>query len=177
MDYDFAKELAWSNRVETDDDWAAFWQRCGAWHSVKVNDLQLQRGGVDRIVYYGNSALLVDEKERRRADTDIALEIWSQYYGEGDGRNVKGWALDDKKLTTHIAIKRTGRRRVVVLPLCDLLPACEMDLERWIEKGYRVAWQSTRGAEYKSACIFVPLDDVFESMGRVRGTRKFFYRW
>jgi hypothetical protein len=91
-----------------------------------VEDIVEQKHGIDRrIVLRSGQVITVDEKHRRTDYGDILLELWSQFYGEHERRNKKGWTLDWQKRCDYIAW--------CVLPTntCTLIPYDALRRTTW----------------------------------------------
>lgn len=94
MRHNFATSLAVSKETEDAPWWHEIYSRAfpGYLGSVSVrDDGWAQRGGIDRVITLkSGKTITVDEKVRRQAWSDIALERWSDRQ-----RRIPGWVQKD----------------------------------------------------------------------------------
>jgi len=104
----FEDQLNFSNDLSDDPAWDELYRR--VWPEVLTiqripNGLsQWQQWGIDRELKLPNGRTITVDEKKRRADKngqpyrDIALEYWSQYYGDdAHPKNRLGWAIDPNK--------------------------------------------------------------------------------
>jgi hypothetical protein len=175
--HDFDRQLAYSHRHAD----APYWQdvyrqafpdmatcldlRHDGWH---------QRAGRDRAVVLTSGRMIyIDEKVRRRAYDDIAVEIWSTYPLNGEPPYspvpgaVHGWGA--KPLDCDFLAYAFETLRVCYLfPFLGVRAAWAKHARMWIgkateeEDGYR--WVEARNGRYKTISIAVPIGILQQCM-------------
>jgi hypothetical protein len=155
--HEFQRDLEWSTRSAAEMLWERVWtQHFGIRlrHMLAVGDLELQRAGVDRILVLRDSAILVDEKERRSDFDDVLLEVYSRHYA--NGHRVDGWAIDDSKVTHLIAyaVPRRGLCWVFEAPV--LRQVTRKNMDTWHEQFG--GWKVAQNRHYSTLSLAVPTD-------------------
>lgn len=121
-------------------------------------DGEHQRAGIDRSITLENSKqILIDEKVRWKAYSDIALEYWSDR-----DRKIPGWVC--KPLRADFicyAIAPTGK--AYLLPVPQLQQAWRVHGEEWIAR-YRPAINANN-ARYVTVSCGVPVGVLFKAIG------------
>lgn len=135
----FVDDLDYSNDLSQDEGaWVQFYKR--VWPDVcsilSLNgQSQWQKWGIDREVKLRNGRqFTIDEKKRRKDYGDIALEIFSQWYGKGHPKNKIGWTRDVEKRCDFVAYAVVPARRCYLLPTEILRLACERNWQDWIRR-------------------------------------------
>jgi len=139
--HDFRASLNGSKTLVHEAAWVAFYRRL--WPQAQYilrcdDDGPWQRWGVDRRVTLPGRDILIDEKVRDTAWTEILLEEWSVYYGPRDRRNRVGWSLDDTKRCDFVAYAIPKRG------CCYLLP---FELLRLAYLQHRAEWHRNDGQD------------------------------
>mgnify|MGYP001063866134 CR=1 FL=1 len=92
-----------------------------------VNNLKLQKRGIDKIfIMTGGKRIMVDEKKRRKNYDDILLEEYSDFE-----RKIVGW-LDRKKYTDYISYIIWPKRKLYLLPFLLLQKAWLANYHQWL---------------------------------------------
>lgn len=127
-----------------------------------------QRAGRDRmIVLTSGRSVFVDEKVRKKAYPDVALEIWSVYPKEHSkppykpvGGAVPGWAREAKDCE-WLAYAFVPKRTCHLLPFLGVRRALEKYKGAWVAdanaeaNGFR--WVKAENPRYDTISIAVPI--------------------
>ena len=112
-----------------------------------IEDLKLQRLGIDKFLHLANGQrIAIDEKKRRTNYNDILLELWSVFE-----KNKKGWLFTSYCHYIVYAIMPT--RKVYLLPTTLLRIAWKHNSVEW-EKTYDKI--EALNAGYKTVSIAIP---------------------
>ena len=112
-----------------------------------VEDLKLQRLGIDKLLHMGNGQrIAIDEKKRRTDYGDILLELWSVYE-----KGKKGWLFTSYCHYIVYAIMPT--QKVYLLPMALLRMAWKNNSVEW-ERNYKQI--VAQNADYKTVNIAIP---------------------
>jgi hypothetical protein len=157
----FGADLAFSHAAEA---WS-FWPTCYAqWfprHAALTShrdDGQLQRLGVDRsVVLITGKQVFIDEKVRRKAYPDIALE-----YIANDVTGAPGWVCK-ALLADFIAYAVLPLGKAYLLPVLQLQEAWQRHGAEWIARWPRKIVAPNRG--YNTISVGVPVDVLFSKLG------------
>lgn len=126
----------------------------------KVNDLKLQKQGIDKILITDSGkTILIDEKIRRRWYGDILLEEYSDF-----DNKIVGW-LNKTKYTDYIAYIVIPAKVLYLLPFLLLQKVWLKNYHRWLEEyGRKFAINKT----WKTSNIPIPinilLNEIKDSM-------------
>lgn len=95
--------------------------------SIKFcDDLQTQRKGVDKILYFNNgNSFTIDEKKRRSDYGDILLEIWSI------DRKKRGWLFTTQ--CDYIVYIILSSKKIYFLPTILLKRAWVSNSAKWLK--------------------------------------------
>ena len=116
-----------------------------------------QRAGIDRSVILANSKqILIDEKIRMKAYTDILLEYWSDR-----DRRVPGWVCKPLRCD-YICYAIAPLGRAYLLPVPQLQQAWLKYSDDW-RAAYRDCNAQNRG--YVTVSCPVPVADLFKAIG------------
>ena len=146
---DFYEDLQYSYEVES--FWDSFYKKAfvDLERTELCNDLTLQRKGVDRFVYLKSGHVLtIDEKSRRKAYPDIALEFLSN-----DKTGSPGW-INKQLVIDYLAYAFIPTGDVYLFPW-------EMLRRAWVEFGE--IWKMTYGVieahnpDYNTLSVPVPI--------------------
>lgn len=162
--HDFNQQLAYSN---TED---AFWEAVYRQHFPNLVSLMAcpgdhasQRMGIDRVLLLANGQLLrIDEKKRRGAYEDVALE-----YISVDRTKAPGW-IEKDLFIDYLAYAIMPLRRVYMLPWPQLRAAWLRNRQTWLEwgkerkNGLRLNEAQNKG--YKSLFVCVPYPILMRAM-------------
>ena len=131
----FKDDLAWSHSQADDPMWERFY-RAGfpAFEGMEyVTDTVLQKLGVDRrVMLRGGKTVLVDEKVRRKAWPDVALEIWSDWE-----KRKRGWLVKDQHCD-YLAYAWEPTSQGLVLPFQLLRMAWGVNGRDWVGRYKRI---------------------------------------
>jgi hypothetical protein len=123
-----------------------------------VEDLHLQKRGVDKILHLKNTKqILIDEKKRRKDYGDILLEEYSNWE-----RKVVGWLGRDKH-TDYIVYAFMDTKRVVLLPFLLLQRAWLANYHDW-SRDYPRKFAKNKG--YTTSNIPIPNEVLFSAIKR-----------
>lgn len=116
---DFTEDLTRANATDDRRRWDRFWLArfpdCLVIHADQHWGLQAL--GVDAVLRRPNGKeLLVEHKVRLQAFDDCLIELWSEFYGEGDARNKPGWSVDPDKETMWLAYASRPMGKCWLLP-------------------------------------------------------------
>lgn len=124
-----------------------------------------QRAGIDRRLHLPNgTTVTVDEKVRPEDWPDFALEAFSHWHEEDEGRRKPGWM--DYAACDYLAYAFVASRRCYLLPMRELQRVwADNKREWWLlaaerRSGFRFADAQNRG--YVTRCICVPIDVVLD---------------
>jgi hypothetical protein len=170
--HEFKKSLAMSHDAESLPLWEQLYRHCfrDFDHMVTYRDNRpKQLSGIDRgVVLKSGRKFFVDEKIRGRAPdgsiyTDIALEYISDV-----ARAEPGWV--EKPLDCdYIAYANAPAGKAWLLPVPALQRAWERNRAVWVPSYFRVNAfnrDPRTGRTWQSVCCPVPVDKLFEAIGR-----------
>lgn len=121
-----------------------------------VEDLGLQKKGIDKILHFKNEKkILIDEKKRRKDYGDILLEEYSDY----DNKKV-GW-LGRTKHTDYIVYVIMESMTIYLLPFLLLQKAWISNYKNWSEK-YERKFAQNNG--YRTSNIPVPAEELLTAI-------------
>jgi len=130
---------------------------------IQKADLQADIKGTDYWVRFKyRKVVSIDVKVR---DTD-PLEMWGkndlalETFSDKE-RETVGWTRDEKKNTDYVLWYFSKTKRYVILPYLLLQSIFVKNWENWKEQ-YKNDTQDS--SEWKSECIFVPLDIILKSI-------------
>lgn len=122
----------------------------------KVNDIVLQRQGIDTILTMASGAqIYFDEKVRAKDYGDILLEeysVWEQ--------RKEGWLCGSKQ-TDYITYIVVPSKRIFFLPFLLLQKAWDMNHDGWLTK-YGRRFAPNKG--YQTSNIPVPVDVLLDAI-------------
>jgi len=125
--------------------------------------------GIDYYITLTNKKKIsVDAKIRQKdyGKDDLALEIWSK-----KETNIKGWTLDDDKLSDYIFWYWKDTKRFCLIPFLLLKESFKIKLEEW-KKKHKTATQFTPDGGWHSECVFVPRQIVWDTIIELFGGGK-----
>lgn len=133
----FVDDLSYSNKLSDEPIWVDFyrriWPRMIACVRIE-SESQWQKWGIDREIKLPNGKqFTIDEKKRREDYGDIALEMWSVYYGHKHPKNKLGWALDSEKRCDFVAYAVVPAKRCYLLPMEILRLAFHRNCRTWMQ--------------------------------------------
>ena len=169
---DFRTDLQFSHSMENAAWWDTVYQKAfGPFmisHHRLTHDGWHQRAGVDRVILCRDSTIYhIDEKVRRQDWPDILLEIDAEWYGDGDTRNKKGWAIKDAK-TDFIAYAFVPSQTCYLLPFPMLRLALKNNWLTWDalasnnQHGFRHVQAANKS--YVTRSIAVPIATLTEAL-------------
>ena len=121
-----------------------------------VEDLVLQKKGIDKILHFDNGKqLLIDEKKRRKDYGDILLEEFSNYE-----KRKPGW-LHRSKHTDYIVYAIMPSKKVFLLPFQLLWLAFSKNYIEWLNK-YGRKFAVNNG--YTTSNIPVPVEVLLSAI-------------
>jgi len=127
---------------------------------IIVEDLNLQKRGIDKIlVLDSGKEIMVDEKKRRKDYGDILLEEYSNFE-----KKKKGWLARDK-YTDYITYIITESNTIYLLPFLILQIVWIKNYTKWLNKYGR---KFAPNIGYKTSNIPIPtnilLDEIKKQM-------------
>jgi len=164
--FDFDEELAFSQTATIHDDVRAILlgSIAGATHVVRAGS-SLDRSGIDYWVYLSNGMRAgVDTKIRRKdffarfGRDDLALELWSVI----EDRKI-GWTLNEAKRTEYVLWLWQDTGRWCLVPFLLLCSTFQRRKEKWCRQ-YKHDIQKTMPGGYRSECVFVPRDVIWDAI-------------
>ena len=178
--YEFDDQMAMSDgHAETIEVRSLLMEYIPGALSVQRAHEKNDRSGTDYWVEHATSRhLSVDTKVREedwsvkpepyRAD-DLALETWSVVESK-----VVGWTRDESKRTDYVLWLWMDTKRFCLLPFPMLCRAMQQHWEFWCGQ-YQVSQQHTPGRNggWRSECVFVPRDVVWETIKNEYATQPF----
>lgn len=156
----FEFDLQYSNKGIIEDSFIEVYEKM--WPKadyMKVEDIGLQRRGIDRIISYpgfGDKQIFVDEKIRRVDYGDIAIEEYSDF-----GRRKPGW-IQPSKHTDYIAYGIEPARKVYLLPFETLRRAFINNYSTWKHRRRFTKAELNNG--YRTSFITVSPSELFEAL-------------
>lgn len=172
--HEFTTDLAYSHAQEDSPWWDKVYRSAfGASlksHTRHTADGWHQRAGIDRLLILQDSTVIrVDEKVRRKSYPDILLETESKYYGEGDRRNVQGWAIKHSA-SDYIAYAFEPTQVCYLLPFQLLRSTLRNNYSEWWDNADRRAhgfrWAMAKNPTYVTRSIAVPTELLMKSMSK-----------
>ena len=156
--HNFADDLAWSRAQAEDPMWERFY-RSGfpEFESMEfVDDLTLQKRGVDRIVTLrGGKTVLVDEKPRKDVWPDVLLEIWSNHE-----KRIRGWLVKDQ-YCDYLAYAWLPTHQGLVLPFQLLRMAWRANGREWARTCKRVV---APNPGYTTVSYAIPVEVLLDAV-------------
>ena len=163
----FEDDLNYSNDLSDEPTWVEFYKRI--WPSLIScvrydRESQWQKWGVDREIKLANGKqFTIDEKKRKKDYGDIALEMWSQYYGHEHPKNKVGWALDRQKRCDFVAYAVVPAQRCYLLPTEILRLAFHRHCRHWL-KAANCRMSDAQNNGYVTRNICVPWSVLSQAM-------------
>lgn len=166
MNY-FSEDLAFSIEQADEEWWRATYQE--AFHDFAgmryvQQDGWAQRGGIDRQVFLsGGQVLNIDEKTRRNAWPDIAIEFFSSIEQQTPGWIAKSLAID------YLAYAFLPTRRCFLLPWPTLRRAWKLYCKEWVQSarkgrdGFKIVRAQNPG--YTTVSVAVPIPILLDAVG------------
>lgn len=147
----FHEDLRYSLDSSLEDFWEAIYHK--AFHNLEhievCDNLELQKQGVDKVIYLSNgNVLYIDEKCRRKVYRDIALETVSNTY-----TGAAGWINKDLQMD-YLAYAFMPIKRAYLFSWPMLRKAWIENREEWQEK-YRPIIAPNNG--YTTISVPVPI--------------------
>jgi hypothetical protein len=160
----FYEDLAYSNNKEDELFWEnAYKTFFSDYKSMeKINNLELQRIGRDRIVYLKTGLeIYIDEKKRRtHYDDDIFLE-YKDILKNGEER--PGWMEKPLKIN-YLAYAIMPIRSVFLLDWQMLRKLWSINKEKWMKTYIS---KPAKNMGYITYGLIVPLDVLYKEIGRM----------
>lgn len=158
--HDFSESLAASHSASDLPIWQQIYQRAFPNFVAMIDhreDGEHQRAGIDRSVILSNSKqILVDEKIRYKAYSDILLE-----YVSVDKTNAPGWVCKPQR-ADFIAYAIAPLGMCYLLPVAQLQIAWRRNSDLWLSKfGTRKA----KNKDYNTLNCPVPVNTLFPAIG------------
>lgn len=159
MLHDFREQLEFSHSCSDLPFWAEVYRRAFPNLAAMVNvrkDGWAQRGGIDRQLTLTSGRMIpIDEKVRRKAYSDIALERWSDRE-----RQIPGW-IQKPLACEFIAYAKLPLQICYLLPCLMLQRAWRIFGRDWIELAARGEYRTiiAQNFGYETESIGVP-DEV-----------------
>jgi len=158
--HDFHESLAYSHMLSDLPLWEVVYRK--AFHNFETmvdhrEDGEHQRAGIDRSVILKNSKqILIDEKGRKKAYPDIALEYLSSVE-----RKTPGWACKPLR-ADYIAYAIIPKGICYLLPVIQMQQAFDRHGKQWISKYFEI---NAPNNGYTTRSVGVPVDILFSAMG------------
>ncbi len=163
---DFEGDLAWSHALSDLPLWEVVYRKAFDNFEAMVDHRkhgEHQHAGIDRSVILDNSKqILIDEKGRRKAYPDIAVEYLSNVE-----RGHAGWACKPLR-ADYIAYAIIPKGMCYLLPVPQLQQAFKKHKEQWIEEYFEINAPNPRPplpAKYHTRSVAVPVPVLFKSIG------------
>lgn len=158
--HDFKQSLASSHKASDLPIWHEIYKQAFPSMAATVDhreDGEHQRAGIDRSVILSNSKqILIDEKIRWKAYSDIALEYWSDR-----DRKIPGWVCKPLRADyICYAIAPTGK--AYLLPVPQLQQAWSENKNCWLQQFRKCEAQNRN---YVTVSLAVPVDVLFKAIG------------
>ena len=178
MAYDFRTQLEFSTGSrQIDLDSRALKAYFLNVESVDKTDPEIDKTGIDYIVTLKTGVqITVDTKTRWKGCSrywkegpELALEIWSQKWPPGSGReDVVGWTIDTRKQCDYIMFRfdPSDCKQYYILPFQQLNRATRHNYKEWEHRYGGQQRQMQTRADYYSTCIFVPAYNVMNAVKR-----------
>jgi len=167
-DHDFADSLQFSHDCQDAPWWEVSYRQFFPTFQTMINvrqDGPRQRQGIDRLVILnGGRNIPIDEKARRKAYPDIALETVSDLE-----RGAPGWVRKDL-LCEFISYAKIPARRCWLLPTVPLQTAYSKYGREWERRyGTIIAHNLDRrsGRRWRTQSVLVPDDVLFNCLKNV----------
>jgi len=161
---DFQSNLEYSLEARENEVFDLFYKRVfpGLVRIELVEDIKLQRLGIDKILHLDTGQrITIDEKKRRVNYGDILLELWSVYE-----KGKKGWLFTSYCHYVVYAIIPT--QKVYLLPMVLLRLAWEHNSAEW-EQSYKSIEAINVG--YKTVSIAIPPNILLPALSREMSQR------
>jgi len=156
---DFDVDLQYSLDQRENELFDSFYYRIfpGLRRIKLVEDLDLQKKGIDKILYFKDGRILtIDEKKRRKDYGDILLEIWSIWE-----QRKPGWLYTCQ--SDYIVYAIMSSKKVYLLPVLLLKRAWIMNGKNWI-KSYDII--SANNKTYTTKSIAIPTNVLLEAISK-----------
>ncbi len=122
-----------------------------------VNDINMQKDGIDKILIFENGKeLLIDEKKRRKDYGDILLEEWSDFE-----KKKVGWLGDSNKETDYIVYAIMPSKKVFLFPFKLLQMAWINNYKKW-RLIYKRRFAQNIG--YRTSNLEIPTNIVMDAI-------------
>jgi len=122
-----------------------------------VTDLDRQKLGIDKVLWFANGdKVTIDEKRRRTDWGDVLLELWSNYE-----RRTWGWLFTMH--SDYIVYIVVPSKTVLLLPVLLLRCAWKCNGKRW-RKIYPIKDAYNPG--YKTRNIFIPTQILLDAISK-----------
>ena len=122
-----------------------------------INDIKLQKQGIDRIITLDNGRnIFVDEKIRKKNYDDICIEYLSSMES-----GTPGW-IEKDTMCDYICYAFLPAKICYVLPYQILKRVWRYYKDQWIEKYTRV---EAKNMYYTTISVAVPISVVMEKIG------------
>lgn len=170
---DFDTDLKWSLDTRDDDFLNEFYIKKFP-HIERIENvesLELQKKGIDKIFHIaGGKTIFIDEKKRRKAWPDIALEEYSDY----EKRKI-GW-MSKGKYTDYIMYIFIPTQTIYILPFLLLQSSWLKNYKKWAMM-YKFIYAKNKNYTTRSLAIPIvellnalkaEMHDTFELMGEFR---------
>lgn len=120
-----------------------------------VKDLQQQKKGVDKIIYFpNNKTITIDEKKRRKDYGDILLELVSN-----DQKRTPGWLYYSQ--CDYIVYAILDAKKIYMLPVLLLQMAWVKNKSKWLKEYKQVA---AKNEWYLTINIPIPTNVLLNSI-------------
>ena len=121
-----------------------------------VEDLELQKKGIDKILHFNNGkSVLIDEKKRRKDYGDILLEEYSNYE-----EKTWGW-LGREKHTDYLIYYVVPANKIYIFPFLILQLTWLRNYNNWLEQYGR---KFAINKNYKTSNIPVPTEILLKEL-------------
>lgn len=151
MIHDFNERLHFSLKASDEPFWNAIYKKAFPTliDSKIVNDLRLQKLGIDRVLYFTNGKkIFIDEKKREGVWQDILLEYISIDYNNTPGWIEKNLAID------YLAYAFMPIYRVYLYPWDILQRAWLHYKDNWLDKYPHI---ESKNKSYSTWSVAIPI--------------------
>lgn len=164
--HNFHESLAYSHAQADAPWWGEVYRKAFPSLAAMVNvrdDGWAQRGGIDRVLTLaGGKTIYVDEKVRKEAYDDVALEYWSSFEHKRPGWVEKDLACD------FIAYAWVPKRRCLLLPFLPLRAAWREHSFDWVTTCRQIR---SGNPGYTTLSAAVPIDVLLSAMNDAMSIR------
>ena len=154
---DFGLDLEYSLEERENELFDSFYYRVfpGLNNIHLVKDMETQKKGIDKILYFKSGYVVtVDEKKRRKDYGDILLELWSVWE-----RKKRGWLYTCK--CDYIVYAIMPSKKVYLLPTLLLKKAWIENQAEWITTYEEI---TAYNREYVTKSIAIPIGILLEQI-------------